>query len=283
MKTILCITDFPLSSEATTNYAFELAQLLSARLLLFHRQPAPAIVPGVLTHSQLMTALDDHNETAHKLEAVRQRLTNQNPDRRVTCDIQLKHGAAKETIPVILKDDQIVLVVVGMENAQALTDIFNEPVTAVSITASNCPVLVVPEQATFKPLQKILFVVNKLGEPYQDVALVLQLAHLFHTEIYVLHVLPESDASAAATAQEEIYPLAAWQTYPHVTYHVLLNNSVEEGISQFARENRVDMLVVGYHPDHPWQHLQPRYPSPERGYHTYLPVLFTHYKRHELP
>lgn len=285
MKTILCITDFSLCSENAIRYANELAQFLNARLLLFYNVPEPALAGEASSeedsHSQLVAQLEERNGYLKKLEGIRSRLSY-NSAVHVPCASQVKHGTVKENITALVEEEQVDLVVIGNEEADALRDIFSGPVAADVIEKSTCPVLVVPQQASFKPLRKIVFAVDKTGEPYQDGSLLIKLSDLFEAELHALHVLPKERASANAVAEEEVFPLKAWNAYKNVSYHIVLNNSIEEGISQFCREHRADMLVLGYHAENPWQHLRNVDFYQEKAYHTYLPVLFTHYKRQEL-
>ncbi|WP_181885173.1 universal stress protein [Pontibacter diazotrophicus] len=282
MKTILCITDFSQCSENAAKYAYELAQFLNARLLLFHNISNSAAAVQAPSeddcHSQLVTQLEDRNGYINKLEAVRRRIAY-NSANQVSCESLVKHGEAKENIPALIQEEKVDLVVIGNEAADALRDIFSGTVAAHVIEKSTCPVLVVPQQAAFKPFRQIVFAVDKTGEPYQDTGLVHRLVQLFDAEVHALHVLPKERASASAVAEEEIFPLKAWNTYKLVNYHIILHNSIEQGISQFTRERRADMLVLGYHAENPWQHLRNVDAFQEKAYHTYLPVLFAHYKR----
>jgi len=286
MKTVLCVYVFSQSSENALNYANELAQLLQARLLLFHNVPASAVPlaasPGAPSHAELILQLEDREEYVHRLEDVIRRLRYNNPSSQVTYASLLKYGLAKQRLPALLQAEQVDLVVIGNEDAEGLQDVFADPVMDTFIEKAPCPVLVVPQQTAFKPLRKIVYAVDQIGETCLDASLVLQLARLFHSEILALHVLPKESTSRGATADEEVYPLAAWRSHRQVTYHILVNNSIEEGISQFTRENRTDLLVLGYHPRNPWQHLRNRDLSQDKPYHTYLPVLFTHVKRRDL-
>ncbi|PRY07288.1 nucleotide-binding universal stress UspA family protein [Pontibacter ummariensis] len=285
MKTILCISDFSQTSENAVHYAYELASLLKARLLLFHNVPEHAAAMAAPyeagSHAALIEQLDERNEYVHKLEETRQRLAYNNPSSQARCEFLIRHGLAKDMLPALIEEEQVDLVVIGNDEADALPEIFTGTVAAGLIENASCPVLVIPEQAAFKPLQKMVVAVGQLGEPYQDLDAVLALALLFRSEVHLLHVLPKENAQANATAQEESYPLASWNAYKNVTYHVLIHDSIEEGISQFTRDNRADMLVLGYHAENPWQHLSQRNLAQDKAYHTYLPVLFAHFERQE--
>lgn len=284
MKKIVCLYDFSLSSENALRYANELAQILQARLLLFYNVPAPAAATpaagGAPDHTQLVAQLEERNEHVKKLEEVKRRLVYEDPSRQSSLECVIKYGSAKENISSLVREAQADLVVVGNEDAEALQEIFAGSVAAGIIDRVHCPVLVIPEQASFKSFRKIVYAVDQIQEPYEDAGLVLQLAQVFGSEILLLHVLTKEQTSANATANEEVYALSSWRSHKHVSYHVIISESIEQGISQFTRENRVDMLVLGHHAENPWQHLLQKNRPNEKAYHTYLPVLFTHIKRH---
>jgi nucleotide-binding universal stress UspA family protein len=283
MKAILCVTDFTSSCDNAIDYANELARLLNSRLLLFHN-----IYNGAAsgTRESNSEAYSQHSASGsaatdpqQRLEAVQRRLQYEATDNRITYEILVKHGLARANIAALVQQEQVELVVIGSEETNGLKEVLIGTVAGDIIAAVPCPVLIVPQQASFNPLRKMVFAVDQMGETQHNTAIVLQLARIFEAEILFLHVFPEEKAGANAMAEEEIYRLNSWHGYDKVSLHLVLNEHIEEGISQFTRKQRADMLVMGYHNDAPWRHLFTRDYTQEEAFHTYLPMLFTHTER----
>jgi nucleotide-binding universal stress UspA family protein len=276
MKTILCATDLTPCSENAIEYADELAQITHANLVLFHSVPFAPVpelaTPGDQPFAPSAAELEELNSRSAKLKAIERYHQYRRPNGKSLYESVLVYGQSKETIPAQAQQINADLVVLGTEGAESLKEVLSSPVLSGAIQQAPCPVLIVPEQAKFRPLRKILFA-TELKLPLAQIGFLKKLASLFQAEVLLLHILTEESAAAQEAAQEEMIRICESMPYKNCSFFTETHPHIEEGISQFARRQKPDMLVLGYHPDHFGQHLFPADHAQEMAYHTYLPLL----------
>jgi nucleotide-binding universal stress UspA family protein len=282
METILCPTDFSASSLNAIHYAEELAARLGARLVLFHNIAEPIVQELVSAEKSTADGTwryqAQEEEKKVRLEALKKALENSAWGEPTQYETILRHGVLQETIPQVAREQQADLIVIGNEGAEALKEIFVGSVAENLTKSATCPVLIVPPHATFKPLNKIVFATDLGGEPFVDVQWILNLAALFDAELLFVHVLASDRARYQLFAENELHRLYKNLPYKNAAFYLEENPSVEEGISQFCRRHKADMLVMGSHPHRLWQHLLAENAAGQMAYHTYLPLLVIHYK-----
>lgn len=280
MVTFLCATDFTACSENAINYANDLAQLFNARIILFHSIQAVAptfpIFGGITPHERLEIELEERKEFLQRMETIKMHLEYQNPESNINFESQVRHGLAKDTIPDLIRQERVDLVIMGNEEANSLQEIFVGTIASDIIARSSCPVLIIPQSAAFRPLRRIVFASDLRHAPFIDLGFPLDMAALFNAEIMLLHILTDNLPEARDSAYEDLSKFYSSIPYKLVSLHLEYNPHIEEGISNFIRDNYADMLVISYHPRKAWQHLIPESPMQNQVYHTYLPMLILH-------
>lgn len=193
MDTILCPTDFSASSENAVLYADEVATRMNMRLVLFHNISAP-VARELVGPEASQPAAGWQNpaleqERKAKLEALKKVLEMKAGEPEAPYTTLMRYGQLQESIPEVARQQKASLMVLGNEGVEGLKDIFVGSVAAGLIPQSPCPVLIVPPNAVFKPLNKIVFAADLGQEPLADVDWVLRFASLFDAEILFVHVL----------------------------------------------------------------------------------------------
>ncbi|WP_066835896.1 universal stress protein [Rufibacter ruber] len=281
MQTIICPTDYSACSINAIRYADEIAQRLDSRIILFHsiHEPAPAYEDFSIDTEAAPESLHGE-EVRHlgKLKAIQTYLENTDWGIPISYETRIGYGKAADTIAHVTQQERADLLVLGYEPVQGLKEIFVDSMAASLIRNTTCPVLHIPANTDFKPLHRIVVAVDLQGLSGFDTAFLLKLASLFGAELQLLHVLPKEDREAQAFAFEELQRAGRRLQYEYVSYHVQTSPFVEEGISRFCREQKADMLVVGFKPVNSWQHLFPPTYLQSESTHTYLPVLVLHHK-----
>ncbi|WP_114783212.1 universal stress protein [Botryobacter ruber] len=274
METILCPADFSLCSQNAVKYAHELAQLMRARLLLFHWEPATAKPVAVLSNGQeYADQLHDAPDQPHQLEALALKLKNDYPESTVPVEVIPPGGPGGDTLTELFRQEKIDLVIVGYDMQEEFQQTFTATDLAVTIEKASCPVLIIPQQATFKPIWKIVYATDLKSEPAADCAFLLRLAHLFNAEIMLLHVLAQDGAGARELAIEALQKVYSKLPYRNVSFYIEASEVVEAGISEFISKNNADMLVVSNHPRKKCQHLLAGKFPHNTAYHMQLPLL----------
>ncbi|TXK36863.1 universal stress protein [Pontibacter qinzhouensis] len=280
MVTFLCTTDFSASSENAIRYASELAQFFDARILLFHSVSTAAKAKLALAysseHDRLTDELEERIDHLTRLEALKTKLNNKNTSENVRYELCLRYGTQEDTIPALLAEEQVDVVVMGHDGAGGLQEVLVGSVAASVTAATVCPVLLIPPGAAFKSLFKIVYASDLKNAPLTGLNFLLRLATLFRSEIMILHVLSSKTDSDKEKLLEELKLYYSRFPFQNISIHLETHRSVQAGISQFTHHNKADMLVVGYHPKEKWDYIFPQNQRQEISYHSYLPMLVMH-------
>jgi len=281
METIVCPTDFSAVSENAVRYADELAQRMNSRLVLFHTIGGPAVAEDLSSPDEPFGGpareAGLHQEQENKLQALKTRLQQTDWGMPISYLTKISYGLLQDTLPGLARQVQADLVVVGYQAPAGLQKIFRGSAAAGLIQKLSCPVLVVPAEASFKPLHKIVFATDLAGEPFTEVAFVSKLAGLFDAELLFVHVLTEPKQKTRAQALAALEKLHKRLAYKNASFSTETNPHVAEGINQFTRRHQADMLVMGFHPRNLLQELFISAHRPGLAYPAFLPLLVIHY------
>jgi nucleotide-binding universal stress UspA family protein len=241
MKTILIPTDFSSASESALTYAAELAMVSDATLLIFHVFHFPIV--NTYNAEILALPLDDVRESCElNLQELKYKLIASYPDLKVETVCNL--GFAKDEIDILLKERKIDLLVMGMKEADFLTEKILGSTTTTLIENKHCPVLIVRENSVFKTIQKIALAYDEAMEmnPLVESRLKM-LVDVFKPHICFLRVVPvEGKVRIPDTIESINYHAALVDT--SYSFHLEKNDDVTEGINTFVLENKIDLVVM---------------------------------------
>lgn len=241
MKTILLPTDFSSASESALAYACELALVSDATLVIFHAFHFPIV--NTYNAEILALPLEDVRESCEiNLTELKVNLLKRYPLLKVESICQL--GFAKDEIDTLITERKVDLLVMGMKEADFLTEKILGSTTTSLIENKHCPVLIVRENSQFKTIQKIALAYDEAMEmnPLVEKRLNM-LVSIFKPHICFLRVVPKAAEKSAPDTIETINYHAALTNVSY-SFHIEKNDDVTEGINQFVKENNVDLVVM---------------------------------------
>lgn len=241
MKKILIPTDFSSASESALNYASELALVSNATLIIFHAFHFPIV--NTYNAEILALPLDDvRKDCETNLKEVKSQLLAKYPDLKLKSVCQL--GFAKDEISAYLSEEKVDLLIMGMKEADFLTEKILGSTTTSLIENKHCPVLIVREHSEFKAIQKIALAYDEAMEMNPLVEQRLNMiVDIFKPHICFLRVVPNTDKVNVPDTIESINYHAALVNTSY-SFHMEKNDDVTEGIKNFVKENSVDLVVM---------------------------------------
>ena len=265
MQTILVPIDFSPVSRNASVYAAELARLFNARLLLFHAYMLPTPVSEVPYVMVTADEMQGENEALVKKEANQLQSTY-----GVEVEWLVRIGIASDEIKELTKERPIDLIAMGMKGAGGLDKIVGSTTTNV-IRKVKTPVLIVPHDAGYKPIQHITYASDftyntssSLFAPLQEVAKKLG-AH-----IDILHVQKETvkmEELAGKTATEKVFG-SCDHDFVNVT-----NHSVTQGINEYLQTHSSELLVMVAHTHTFFERIFSKSRTASMAYETKIPLL----------
>jgi nucleotide-binding universal stress UspA family protein len=239
MKTILVPIDFSPASLNALDYAVEMALHTKSGIILFHvyNNISPALdIPVVAP------AWPDIEENSKKeLKKIEKKI-----ERKYGKDLSVqsicKCGFTVEEINNFTKENSVDLVIMATHGTGYIEERLIGSTTTALIRKSHCPIISVHQEQKFKPIKKIAMACD-YDETDADQVLspLKELANIFHTHIYLLHVIPEFDT--CCTLSEQVKLNTALKEIKHSSYSIVEGNVVER-INSFVETHGIDMVVM---------------------------------------
>ncbi|MFN3403529.1 MAG: universal stress protein [Cytophagaceae bacterium] len=281
MKNILCPIDFTSASETAVDYARELANATTARLIFLHLYHITPVEPG--TASYLSNDIVTQAENRAKEEMAKLVGTVKNKYSTLEVDTIIRYGLPEEEIPAVVEENEIDAVVMGTKGATGLKKILFGSITANVVDEAECPVFVIPSGYQYQPFKEIVYATDLEGMEDKAVNYVVKLAELFNANLNFFSVKKaEEKKSAEEVIKYAFEHLLINYNYPNLTFSLSEAGEVEEGIRDFVKEKNADLLVMATHERNFFQKIFGKSHTKEIIYQPEIPVLSVH-KMEEKP
>jgi len=276
MKTILVPTDFSKNSDNAIHFALELNKKLNAKVTLFHSY----VVPAYASDIPVVMASDDELKSASEkgMNQLGERLKMDYPGMDI--ETMIHDGYAEDEIVAATTDNKTDLVIMGTQGASGLREVLIGSITAAVMEDTECPVLAIPENATFKGLHKIVFATNYAENDFENVENVIDIARKFDAEVILLHISSGELDTAYEYAAIETFKERIQQDskYDKVSFKLLESRDVIDGLSFYLDEIKADMLAMSMHHRTSFQRIFNRSKTKRMAFHTHIPLLAFHVK-----
>ncbi|GGK85384.1 universal stress protein [Rufibacter glacialis] len=278
MGTFICATDFSSLAENAIHYADEIGQRMQSRMVVMHTLSEPVEAELVMAGQEQGAEEGKGKKKAARTQLKRLLSYLEQNDHLATYDTKLRQGEIVPSIITLAEEERADFIVLGSASKRGGSISERPSVRAQVIQQAPCPVLVVPAHTSFKPIRRMVLATDLRGFSPSDMALVLQLASYFGAQLQVLYVLPKEEPTTRQFVQEELERICKRLPYARTSQHIVVNASVEEGITEFCQSQRTDLLVVGAHSTPAWQQLVgPEFQEPT--YPAQVPLLVIHPKK----
>jgi nucleotide-binding universal stress UspA family protein len=235
MKKILVPTDFSKAAEAAAHYSAALAAELSAKVELVHvinagtgsKHPNWKKIETELTQSSADNAKRLIAELGTSVK-VTYKLLKGFPFHEVVSDYAEKSGAD--------------IVAIGSRGASGIKKALIGSNAATLISTCQKPVLVIPAEAKFRGIKKIIYPTD-MSHLDEEVKTVVHLARPLDSEVIILHVTSEKKRDR--NTLRDI--LARMAKHNKLRLEVVENPDVVNGIDGFILKEHADMLAMFTH------------------------------------
>lgn len=253
MKKILVATDFSVSAENAARYALMLGSALQATIVLVHAFKVPN---ETRIAAQVAWPLMDYptlkRDVDNELVAQVNKLRRSYPEGEPYCpDLSYEGviGRVDDVITSYVGSDENELVVMGVSGASATEKFFLGSNTREMIDRARFPLLLIPYEAAFKPIKKIVFATDLGREEIAPFRNLHAFASQLGAEIVIVHITnqevkPESDLQKAI---DSFLKDAVTDTVVKVRYEYVWNIYADDGLVWIAEQPDVDMIALSHH------------------------------------
>ena len=277
MQTILVPTDFSPNAYNATRYAIALAKNLKATKIILYNAFQPYVAQDPELGLPLQIDLEEFKQLSETgLEKMQQVFQNEVDD-----TIQLEYKSDYNVITTGILEacknygtDLIIMGITGSENK--LENAFMGS-TAIDVSKqSELPVIIVPAQARYSKLQKILLALDfkKIGET-TPVAEIKKLLDATNAALDVLHVEANKAETKTEFINEQNIFDALFNNY-NPQYHFIEGENFTETINQFAEENKSDLIIVIPKKHGLFEGIFKRSHTKALAFHSHTPIMTIH-------
>lgn len=186
-----------------------------------------------------------------------------------------EEGHVALTLYNLAKKEEVDLVVMGTQGASGLKKSLVGSVTVSLLKEVDCPVLVVPAQASSSIRKNFTFAVAYANHESILLNKLIAWVSEWQGSLSLLHV----EAVPGPTFTEELMTLGLKQylaqTYPKSSYplKIFKSDQVLEGLLTYMNQEQDQILVMAHAHHSIWKEIFQKSQSIQMAFHTHLPVL----------
>lgn len=266
-------TDFSTNSKKAALYAAALAQATSSDVRLLHIVSPPLIGSDKRNLGYKEKIAAEINEAEIKLEELCGEIKIKYSNRK--CDYIVRVAETVDGIISAAVGNKADLIVMGTRGASLIKKILWGSNTANIIEKSPLPVLVIPEEATFMPPDKIVFATSFHDSDVKDVEQLATIASTFGSDIIIVHVVENNEEIESELSLIDFFSglVSKATTYPNISYRIFKHDNVEIGIKVLIDEIGADMLALSTRDRNPFEKLFSKSITKELSFHSRIPLL----------
>ena len=271
MKRIIVPTDFSDTSKNAARYAVQLAASISdASIILYN------LTDKIALGSDSSPLTEDKNDRFIVLHAalnnLKMDLAQVSP---VPIELVVEEGSSlTDSLERYVRHNGIDLIIMGITGATRLEQIFMGSNALNVVGLAVCPVIIVPPDAVFKPVSKVLFACDFKNVsdtiPFAPLKSVL---NLFKPTVLVVNVdtehyveLTEEYKAERAILEEKL------QEYNPEFYFIRMYD-FQESISSFAADRNIDLILTIPKRHNFLAGLFKSSHTKKLAYHSHVPIL----------
>ncbi|MBC7389541.1 MAG: universal stress protein [Opitutaceae bacterium] len=280
MKSILVPTDYSESAHHALNFAFLLGENVPVKIFLFHW--TEILIPTSTPQHMYKELYDEQRQVKYNNLKKDTILLLENlsvSKENINLEYIIGDGSGlEEALLIAVKDNNIDVVVMGTLGASGIKKLFVGSNTAKIIEKAKVPVIAVPANFQFGPINKIGYA-SDLNDVKNEIGELVQFAKLFNATIEIFHVYPTFPVFFEVN-QENVDNLIAELVakYPgqKFTLHVVQtykDNDIVYGIEKYIKDFKPDMLAMFTLKRSFWDKLFDASKTEEIAFNTNVPLL----------
>ncbi|GAB1446720.1 MAG: universal stress protein [Cyclobacteriaceae bacterium] len=267
--TILVPTDFSKPSKVAVLYAAKLAKKTDSELMIVNVVYSQASSRAIMVTPKLEAEMKKfaNNELDILVNEIKSQIKGE-----LKITVRLLTGfPVTNVLQRFLRKSKIDLVIMGTLGATGLQKVLIGSNAAAMIQGSIVPVIIVPQNATFKNFKKVVYATD-LVNMEKELSTVCKFVKPFNANIDVLHVTPE-DTPIKLVPKQLKSDLIAKMKYDKISFHLSKNDAIPEAIDDFIIRKKADILVMFTHKLSFFEKLFSRSVTRKLAFHSYVPML----------
>lgn len=278
MKHILVPTNLLDYAINASFYAAQLALEYDAKITLFHTFHIPVVDP--LVPSEYLTELAESAEKSAKknmreqVESIKSRF----PGKELDIDFHATMGFAADEILLMADKLGVDTILMGTRHKDTLQRILVGSVLGNVLENAKVPVIVVPSEVSFKPVNNILFASEyNDSEDIRSINKALDFVGIMDARLYSVHVDEDEPDENDINRLDGIRELFADDIKSgKLRFENIVSENVIEALTNYSHANNVDMIMMVTHKRSFFERLFDRSISKQMAFRTDIPLVVFH-------
>lgn len=274
MKNLLIPTDFSANAWNAISYAMEFFKNEKCNFYFLHTYTPAFYRMDYAMGGPAFSAIPDVGVdiSLAGLEKTLEDVKEKYPNPIHTFKIVSAFNTLTEEINELCSKKDIDLVVMGTQGATGAKQLFLGSSTVFVIRKAKIPVLAIPENCEFGPINKILFPSDFLASyKKEEVYSLIEMAKMHGAEIIVLHVKEEPKLTEN---QEKNKNVLSKQLKNVLFEHVEVTGKImPNAILEYIDENQIDMVAMMNRDHSFFERVLMRQNIDQIGFHVHIPFL----------
>lgn len=246
MKRILMLTDFSENSWNAIRYALSMFKNIDCTFYLLTVNLLPSYTGAQtsvrINQEKLRKSVLKQSEA--DLQDLLKRVEKSLPNSKHRFVTNAVYGSFVDTVKKSVANYNIELIVMGTKGASGLKKIIVGSNTAAVISKVDCPLLAVPENATYEKPREITFVTDfKVAYGHKMLNTLKEIVTLNNTSLSILNVLEKGKDFNDEQTSNKRYLTDYLNNLEHGLY-TLSNAEVDEAVQCFVESRNVHMIVM---------------------------------------
>jgi nucleotide-binding universal stress UspA family protein len=244
MKTIIIPTDFSENAANALHYAAALATQNNSKLVLLHAMPLETLTS--MEGSEVALPPDPGLEVYYLNKLVQfGKQIREEKGFAFEMEAVCVYGPLPDNLNKLVCSKQADLVVMGTKGARKLTDSWLGTNAFNYLRQAECPVLVIPQQATFQGIKRLAYA-SDFDTEEESVYLrqLLAFAEPFAPQTFIVNVKSDEQLRVVSDRKMLRNIKALYPDYPFCFAQVR-EDDVAAALQEFVKDNQIDILAIG--------------------------------------
>ncbi len=245
MEHILVPINFTPATEISLAHAVGIAQASHKIIIVCHfvTSTVPVGANAVLHKKEIKEKHEKAYMEMRVLLSQYAEYTYKDTGQPVLIEPLVMEGHPEDATRQIMQDNSIAMIVLSHKDSNEIKDLFlNNKV----VREANCPILTIPADAIYKPLQYVVYAANFDGNDAKRIRDLIELTSNFDAKLDCLHVC--TDGKKLREENEKMQELQAdfdVVLFSKLSFKVIRDlKSVTNGLENYLSNHKPDMLVM---------------------------------------
>lgn len=275
MKKIFVATDFSEVSENAVHYAASMAQTFGSSLTVIHVYESPMFYTAEMPYTAIEAAeklakSDAENKMAQLMSKLNSAYAG------VNISSSIVRGISADSISEEADKNGADLLVSGATGAGMIERTLVGSTTTSLINKSKCHVLIVPANARFNGIHKLVYSTDLNEKNISAAGNLTTIAQKANAELVFLFVDNKIHTDSEEISEEMSEKIRKNVSYPKISGYVCTDPDIMNGISVFLKKVKADMVVMLTHPRSFPRMLWDKSLTKKFSYHPDVPLLVMH-------